>query len=1699
MNTSDEKYSDGIHVSSTKHSDYNRADAIENGNTTPANLATSYLLASGGNWSSNSNPILNDYTLKGTVSLASQRKLRDYWLKLITLVNKFHGSSSSIVSSGSKSKSENEENLKYFPSSTLYSSVRDFNYDPSSQCIIFLAALRGEYLSMYDPIDLVCPLCNKSRKVKNNNIIPTSQSNDNTPSSEINSQIDSSTSFLKSHIVYIDEQNRQALKTEESTIPGNKEEQHHVPSVHSVNSLVKEDTEKESKDNVCFCDTKISPFAKLLSIYAIDVSFLLWSEDKLRKLTSILKSIFSALFDENYSKDLTSILKDLNKNKEIDDLTEDDLDKFLGDLAISSDNSKLFPRLKLVPLLSETWLLENGKMNKITKEDILLKERKEMSQNGVLYYSMKQGIHDDKHCAELVFSYAGKLFHGWLKNIKYGGFVVKEIPNPIPEYQRINVQFVPCSMNEAIYYVRNKNIYMTRCIKQKVLDSTLNKMVETENWEETQLTTCKTNDESNGIAEYIIQEEFGRYCGFYGNPNIDYDSRTEGEWLDLVYFNVDEKEVDDVVISDITFKYPFAWKKNAKNTLCWLRIWIGNNYINNESIEETINLKRKILKNGRDGNDNRKTKSFLVYKDEISDAYITSCGWIPGNKNVFFCNILNRGQNILSLYFYYRLSNGDILKQLVYRENTLKTINYHVNISNAVYFFINPGNNNLNLIWPSELSGYMHLYLINLEICDKTILLAKRSNFDDKLKKYVWDKIANSRTFFSTDSDCNIELFADKEFASPSFIVKKYTQQASNSDHLFAYRRRKGLLYELLGVKPDVTKFVTKKTQLTRGSWAVSNNPIYLFDGRIYFGAKLSPLETSLCSVSLDGNSFQRHSLLGRTCSDYIILDCFNIKDYDDDLKYLINEKSNQRSFKSENIKILHHFGLLVTTHSSCKELPVITLARLSKLGVKEEQHSEDLGKFLNLSSSKSISTSFNKVSNTPQSDDAGLSSNLTGSGTIGRRSSFYQSTYSNNAKNSKKYLRKGVVQRRDSQKSSIISPRILPTSPNSIDDELEHKFSSSASFNQLVRQYSANQEKSFNENDGLSTNDMVNSTFSIPQTSTPGVYKSDFQLYDSDNQSPGTEDFEFSFSSHDISKTEMFDFKHQDDSDNDNLYYEDQSNFDYYESNDNNQFESPSFNFHDNLEFSDVGTLNGNEIEDVEIQGDYDVEVNDDSKKQNASSFSIHANNFVKNILSFFENKEPIEIESDNDSYGSEEEEEEEEDIYEKYNFLGDNKDDEHLKKINSLSFLINKTTESRTIDRLHNREYGKNNIINRSSRKHLRTFSNFNLADKITVRQCKIGESIPINICNANKSPVRRSLSVSLNDRKESMGLFFDKKHAKKGILKQTKSKNKSLDDIDDMSPVDTHMDEVVMIYRHQDLAYIVPPLSQLSLFWPESRSISTIINDIRKNLKDDSTKYEGFSNKDAFNIISLSKMLKNFTDNMLTIPKWIRIRSGSELISAYLYLPPKKKEPYNLILRVYGGPNVQIVQNLPAPRQIQLYLEAGFAVLSVDGRGSGGRGVRFEKPILDRPDIAIDDHIKVLRAVREEYAFSSVSVVGWSFGGYLALRMIEEYPFDINKCVSGAPVTDWSLYDSAFTERYLPNGNQKISVDKIPNGRVLFVHGLCDENVHFEHTKKLSNELSLRNIEHYVQVYPDQRHGLIGKSLRHYEALAMFWCGM
>lgn len=213
---------------------------------------------------------------------------------------------------------------------------------------------------------------------------------------------------------------------------------------------------------------------------------------------------------------------------------------------------------------------------------------------------------------------------------------------------------------------------------------------------------------------------------------------------------------------------------------------------------------------------------------------------------------------------------------------------------------------------------------------------------------------------------------------------------------------------------------------------------------------------------------------------------------------------------------------------------------------------------------------------------------------------------------------------------------------------------------------------------------------------------------------------------------------------------------------------------------------------------------------------------------------------------------------------------------------------------------------------------------------------------------------------------------------------------------------------------------------------------------------------------------------------------------------------------IVMVYGGPRAQRVTNSWGDYFTQYLVQQGYVVFKLDNRGSGNRGRQFESGIyrqLSQLEVA-DQKIGAQWLAQQPYVNANqIGVFGHSYGGYMALHLIMRVPELFSAAVAGAPVTDWALYDTHYTERYMgtpqdnPEGYRQANVltyaDQLKQPLLIY-HGMADDNVLFTHTAMLTHRLQQSMIPFEMMAYPGKAHGIRGReaSIHRYQLITEFF---
>ncbi len=238
-------------------------------------------------------------------------------------------------------------------------------------------------------------------------------------------------------------------------------------------------------------------------------------------------------------------------------------------------------------------------------------------------------------------------------------------------------------------------------------------------------------------------------------------------------------------------------------------------------------------------------------------------------------------------------------------------------------------------------------------------------------------------------------------------------------------------------------------------------------------------------------------------------------------------------------------------------------------------------------------------------------------------------------------------------------------------------------------------------------------------------------------------------------------------------------------------------------------------------------------------------------------------------------------------------------------------------------------------------------------------------------------------------------------------------------------------------------------------------------------------------------------------LPVPEYGTLKAVDGEVLYYEILKPQgfdASKKYPAIVSVYGGPHAQKVNRTWQSPSERTYLEAGYVIFKLDNRGSGNRSAKFKRA-LDRKlgTVEVDDQLlgaKFLAGLPYVDP-DKLGVMGWSYGGFMTLMLLTADNTPFKAGAAGAPPTEWSLYDTAYTERYMgkPDENKagyayadiNTRIGKLAPSSLLLLHGMADDNVIFENSTRLMSALQKQAIPFETMLYPGERHSAPGSKTK------------
>lgn len=227
-------------------------------------------------------------------------------------------------------------------------------------------------------------------------------------------------------------------------------------------------------------------------------------------------------------------------------------------------------------------------------------------------------------------------------------------------------------------------------------------------------------------------------------------------------------------------------------------------------------------------------------------------------------------------------------------------------------------------------------------------------------------------------------------------------------------------------------------------------------------------------------------------------------------------------------------------------------------------------------------------------------------------------------------------------------------------------------------------------------------------------------------------------------------------------------------------------------------------------------------------------------------------------------------------------------------------------------------------------------------------------------------------------------------------------------------------------------------------------------------------------------------------------VKAADGTELHWRMITPVMEPGKRYPVFFSHYGGPHVQVVNRAWTGALAQAIVAKGYIYFEIDNRGSANRGVAFESPIwraMGSVEVADQkaglDYLKGLPFVDP----AKVAIYGWSYGGYMTLKMLEADPGAYAAGIAGAPVTKWELYDTHYTERYMGDPREvpeayarsgTIADAARISDPLLLIHGMADDNVVFDNSTAMIAKLQAEGVPFEMMLYPGYTHRVTGPKI-------------
>lgn len=258
---------------------------------------------------------------------------------------------------------------------------------------------------------------------------------------------------------------------------------------------------------------------------------------------------------------------------------------------------------------------------------------------------------------------------------------------------------------------------------------------------------------------------------------------------------------------------------------------------------------------------------------------------------------------------------------------------------------------------------------------------------------------------------------------------------------------------------------------------------------------------------------------------------------------------------------------------------------------------------------------------------------------------------------------------------------------------------------------------------------------------------------------------------------------------------------------------------------------------------------------------------------------------------------------------------------------------------------------------------------------------------------------------------------------------------------------------------------------------------------------------------NIVSNNTLKEKIKKYQISYPEFFTFKTSEDIsLNGWMIKPSNfdENKEYPVLMHVYGGPGSKTVENKWNAFDFfwyQILADKGYIIVSIDNRGTGGRGEEFKKcTYLQIGKYETEDQIEGAKYLANLPYIDSkrIGIWGWSYGGYMSTLCITKGADVFKTAIAVAPVTTWRYYDNIYTERFMrtPQENAKGYDDNSPinhvkklKGNFLLIHGTSDDNVHFQNSMMLTNALIKANKQFEMFMYPNKDHGIAGGITRYH----------